>query len=252
MSSIEMKAYSYPTYLEPHTNFVAKTRFVRTLFNSLCDIGKELGADIECVPNKPLCKMVFWKIPEHAVVMITIFKTQEQTDTDNLIVEIQLRAGDRYLFRDTYANIVNIAINQRLVDLPMVNTPRPLSMPQILDEVHIFQECELNDIFDMVECEFIETRITGGRVLLQLYKKCRESEKTVIKLHPRLFRNINILLGQVAPSTSPDVQCATIGIILAIETGTKIEIDIIFEQQGIMWKEAQRQALRLLEILCNN
>ena len=240
-----MKAYSYPFYVEPYSNFVSKIKDVSNLFDRLCKIGVSIGADMECIPSRPSCKMVFWKAPEYAVIIVNIFEGKESGD--DLIVEMQCISGDRSLFRDLYASMVNTAIKDNLVDAPEVTKPRSLCMPQG-DEVCEIGEEQVKNIFDMFECEFFESRLTAGYVLYQVYKNCRESDKEMIRRDPRLVNSLKVLLSADG-SGVPDVKCATICLVLAVEMKVKIETDVILKQKGIMWKEAQRQSLKLENIL---
>ena len=236
-----MKAYSYPIYVDPHSNFVSKIKDVEVLFDRLCTIGVEMGADIECVSNRPSCKMVFWKGTDYSVVIVTVFEGKEITD--DFIVEIQSTAGDKFLFRNTYVNIVNTAINYNLVDSPKVSPPRSISMPK-QDEKYEVSERDLKNLFDMFECEFFESRLTAGHVLMDIYKNCRESDREMIRTHPKLIDSLKVLL-MCDISGQPDVKCATICLLLAVEMNIQIDGDIVDRQVGIMWKEAKRQLVKL-------
>ena len=242
--SSEMKAYSYPIYVDPHSNFVSKIKDVDVLFDRLCTIGVEMGADIECVHNRPSCKMVFWKGTDYAVIIITVFEGKESTD--DFIVEIQSTAGDKFLFRNTYVNIVNTAINYNLVDTPKVSAPRSISMP-MEDEKYEMTERDLKNLFDMFECEFFETRLTAGHVLMDIYKKCGESDREMIRKDARLMDSLKVLL-LCDVSGQPDVKCATICLLLAVEMKIQIDADVVERQVGIMWKEAKRQLVKLRNI----
>ena len=239
--SSEMKAYTYPIYVDPHSNFVSKIKDVEVLFNRLCTIGIDMGADIEYVSNRPSCKMVFWKETDYSVVIVTIFEGKERTD--DFIVEIQCTAGDKFLFRNTYVNIVNTAINYNLVDSPKVSPPRSISMPK-QDEKYEVNERDLKNLFHMFEYEFFESRLTAGHVLMDIYKNCRESDREMIKTHPKLIDSLKVLLLSDI-SGQPDVKCATICLLLAVEMKIQIDADVVERQVGIMWKEAKRQLVKL-------
>jgi hypothetical protein len=113
------------------------------------------------------------------------------------------------------------------------------------DYVISVTENYLNNIFSMIESDYLDIRISGGNLLLKVFKGANKVDKELILQNPKIAKFLDCMM-RLQEEGQPNLVCATIAVTFATEAGLQwIQTDIISQQDGIMWKEAQRQVEKL-------
>jgi hypothetical protein len=227
-----------PSYIQETRSVISLTSNVSLLFTRLCNYAISFGADIETNRETGSFKMVYWKNAEYTNVEVTIYSgTIQNNKSTELTVEYNRLSGSRSLFCQIYSSMISCGNTEGVFNCPI---PRISVVREELNKESIsVTDKYLDTIFEMIDSDYLDIKISGGNIILKIFINANENDKQLILKHPKIAKFLDSMM------TSLDLVCATIAITFASEAQLKVSTDEINKQNGIMWKEAQRQAKKL-------
>lgn len=249
-----IQASKFPSYIDENRSVMSIIRDVTILFRKLCKYAIVYGADIETNRECGSLKVVYWKNAEYTNIEITIYHGSIYNhEGDDLTVEFNRLSGSRTLFHEMYSYFIKSG-NRDCIFRWGIPRSSLIREEQTLDFQNSVSDNYLDTIFDMTESDYLDIRISGGNLLLKVFKSVNDSDKHLILKHPKISKFLESMMT-VLDEGVPNMVCATIAVTFAteakIDSSRLIQTDIINKQNGIMWKEAQRQLEKLsLKIMC--
>lgn len=242
-----IQASKYPSYVDENRSVISLIRDITVLFTRLCNYAISYGADIETNRETATIKVVYWEQAEYTTIDVTIYSgTFSSPDSCDFTVEFNRLSGSRSLFLEIYRFFISKGNTEGLFNAAV---PRLSLLKEGLENVKLTVTGDyLQNIFDMIESDYLDIKISGGNLMLKIFKTADESDKELILKHPKIEKFLKSMMS-VGDGGSPNTVCATIAVTFAseakLETGNVIQAEIINKQNGIMWKEAQRQVEKL-------
>lgn len=243
-----IQASKFPSYIQENRSMISLTNDVSLLFTRLCNYAISFGADIETNRETGSFKIVYWKDAEYTNIEVTIYNgTIHNTESNELTVECNRLSGSRTLFYEIYSFVIVSGNSEGIFNCPI---PRNSVSKEDYDKKESMSLTPnyLETIFDMIDSDYLDIKISGGNIILKIFINANENDKQVILKHPKISKFLESMITQKTASCL-DLMCATIAITFASEAKLNISTEEINKQNGIMWKEAQRQAKRLQDNL---
>ena len=240
-----IKASKFPSYIDQNRSVLSIIRDVARLFRLLCKYAINYGADIETNRECGSLKIVYWKNAEYTNIEVTIYNgTVRDPESKDLTVEFNRLSGSRTLFHEIYSYMMKCGNRHGIFswEIPRSSLIRGQKHE---DNVISVTENYLHNIFSMIESDYVDIRISGGNLLLKVFKGANKADKELILRSPKIAKFLECMM-RLQDDEQPNLVCATIAVTFATEAGLQsIQTDIINRQDGIMWKEAQRQVEKL-------
>jgi hypothetical protein len=240
-----IQASKFPAYIQENHSVISLTKDVSLLFTRLLNYGISLGADIETNRETGSFKMVYWKNAEYTNIEVTIYSgTLQDQESDRLTVEYNRLSGSRSLFLEVYCFVISSGNSEGIFNAatPRISLLRPQDFCS--KEPIFVTENYLETIFNMIDSDYVDIKISGGNIILKIFVDASEDDKMLILKHPKIAKFLESMMA-TKDQNCPDLLCATIAMTFASEAKLNISTEEIDRQHGIMWKEAQRQARRL-------
>jgi hypothetical protein len=242
-----IQASKYPSYVDQNRSVISLIRDITVLFSRLCNYAISYGADIETNRETATIKVVYWKQGEYTTIDITIYSgTFVSRDSCDFTVEFNRLSGSRSLFLEIYRFFISAGNSEGLFN---ESVPRcSLSKEGIENTKPTVTRDYLQNIFEMIESDYLDMKISGGNLMLKIFKSADQSDKELILKHPKIEKFLQSMMT-LLDEGSPNTVCATIAVTFAseakLETSSLIQTEIINKQNGIMWKEAQRHVEKM-------
>ena len=240
-----IKASKFPSYIDQNRSVLSIIRDVTRLFGLLCKYAIKYGADIETNRECGSLKVVYWKNAEYTNIEVIIYNgTVSDHESKDFTVEFNRLSGSRTLFHEIYSYIMKCG---NIDGIFSWGIPRSSVIRGQKEEDYVISVTEnyLDNIFSMIESDYLDIRISGGNLLLKVFKGANKLDKELILQNPKITKFLECMM-RIQDEGQPNLVCATIAVTFATEAGLQsIQTDIINRQDGIMWKEAQRQVEKL-------
>lgn len=240
-----IQASKFPSYIDENRSVMSIIRDVTMLFGNLCKYAIKYGADIETDRECGSLKVVYWKNAEYTNIEVTVYHgSVYDREGKDLTVEFNRLSGSRTLFHEMYSYFIKSGNRDGIFRLGI---PRSSLIRDLMEQDYVISVTEdyLDNIFGMIESDYLDIRISGGNLLLKVFKGASKLDRELILQNSKISKFLESMM-RVQDEGRPNLVCATIAVTFATEAGLQsIQTDIINKQDGIMWKEAQRQVKKL-------